>query len=308
MFCFSQRALITNTANINLTVYQTIYRKTYNINHQLLENPFESHDKCWFWGMLLTDGRINRTDLRWRMKYDSYPMLQYLRDTANSTHPIFLDAQPDGKYPNCELSLNSVKLAKRATKLMGCVPGRKSFEAVLPNEIHPEMLPTLIRGIVDGDGSWSFNLRHGRIDFRIIAANLSLLVSIKSVIKRECLRSSKDPGTIYKNNNAGTVWELRYCKQSECKHIGEWLYETKGYEGKKFQRFALFREFFDDNNTIASVHDRKFLIKQHMTQEKDKSDSVLRTLINMSTNVDEQPPQTTPFRFRNNFYKVQPPQ
>eukprot|EP01084_Bolivina_argentea_P267571 454221_1 len=308
MFCFSQRALITNTANINLTVYQTIYRKTYNINHQLLENPFESHDKCWFWGMLLTDGRINRTDLRWRMKYDSYPMLQYLRDTANSTHPIFLDAQPDGKYPNCELSLYSTKLAKRATELIACVPNRKSFEAVLPNEIHSDKLPALIRGIVDGDGSWTFALQAARVDFKICAANPSLLASIKSVINRECLRSSKDPGFIYKADNISRAWHLRYSKQLECKHIGEWLYETKGYEGKKFHRFALFQEFFDEKNTITNIHDRRFLIKQHIKHEKDKSDSVLRALINMSTNVDEQPPQTTPFRFRNNFYKVQPPQ
>eukprot|EP01084_Bolivina_argentea_P195192 334916_1 len=220
------------TKLINLSI-----RNKYSINHSFLDDGLISHEHAWFWGMLLTDGNISisvpsgsrNNTLRWAQKYDSYPMLESIRTVIQSTHPItFLVRKLNNKlYPACELNLHSKHLATSASHLIGCMPGRKTFDLKYPESMDPIFTSSLIRGIVDGDGCWGFmrrkQQRNPTIYLSFSSASITFLQSIQKVINQECLKSSSDPGKIY---GVKTYFQLNYHCQSELNEIGEWMYNT----------------------------------------------------------------------------------
>eukprot|EP01084_Bolivina_argentea_P064150 117036_1 len=91
----------------------------------------------------------------------------------------------------------------------------------------PVFTSSLIRGIVDGDGSWILTRRkHQRnpaIRLSFSSASITFLQSIQKAINRECLKSSSDRGKIYSDK---LYFQLQYHCQSELNEIGEWMYNA----------------------------------------------------------------------------------
>eukprot|EP01084_Bolivina_argentea_P042155 77763_1 len=183
--------------------------------------------------MLLTDGNIttsrNRYTIRWGQKYDSYPMLDSIRTVTQSTHHIAFGTQKVKSkiYPTCNLALASKHLTITAHGLLGCSPGRKTFDLIYPHSIDPAYASSLIRGIVDGDGCWVLDFKrtqnNPRIYFSLCSASITFLQSVRKVINGICLESSSDLGRIYPT---GSNFRLNYHCKSELNQIGEWMYNT----------------------------------------------------------------------------------
>ena len=153
--------LLHHTKDLVYLSHRCLLKKRYLINHRLLDDGLVSHDIAWFWGMALTDGTVATMskgstlyNLSWKLKYDDYSVLEQLRHIAGSDHFITFDASPNGLYPFCTLVLNSKQLVAGAVNLMQCNPRRKTFVLQFPEDIDPKFVPSFIRGLIDGDGSW----------------------------------------------------------------------------------------------------------------------------------------------------------
>eukprot|EP01083_Nonionella_stella_P229719 812766_1 len=190
----------------------------YCINHDFLDNGLISHKHAWFWGLFLTDGSIhcphaNGTPrgLIWSQKYDSYPMLETLRSVCGSTHPMIFGTRTDGISLYCLLSLYSSKLACTAQQMLGCVAYRKTFDLVFP-EMEEQYLPSIIRGIFEGDGSWVINrvAPYAYMRFSITSASFNFLRTIQRVINEHGLNTIQNTGKIYSH---GKHYELLYTRQ-----------------------------------------------------------------------------------------------
>eukprot|EP01084_Bolivina_argentea_P064151 117037_1 len=88
----------------------------------------------------------------------------------------------------------------------------------------PVFTSSLIRGIVDGDGSWEFRRTTASIALSISSANITFLQSVQKAINEMCLKSCSEAGLIY--HKGANAFQLNYLKQSECNQIGEWMYNT----------------------------------------------------------------------------------
>eukprot|EP01083_Nonionella_stella_P188441 694620_1 len=133
------------------------------------------------------------------------------------------------KYFCCHLRISSKSLTHAVAELLGCDPRRKTFDLQFPDDLDSGYFPSLIRGIVDGDGCWCMNLScRPQITFIISSASVSFLRSIKAVINKHCLNTKKDRGTIRRSGaETAQCFALVYCDTMECQTIGEWMYQPQ---------------------------------------------------------------------------------
>eukprot|EP01084_Bolivina_argentea_P195191 334915_1 len=296
------------------TLFNLSIRRKHSINHSFLDNGLISHQHAWFWGMLLTDGNISRYSLRWNQKYDSYLLLDSIRTVIQSTHPIAFEVkQTKNKlYAACYLAMHSKQLTTTACSLIGCLPKRKTFDLKYPDSMNPVFTPSLIRGIIDGDGSWVMQRRtktnYPMIYLTLSSANITFLQSVRNAINLMCLESRSDLGKIYSNK---TYFELKYHCQSECNQIGEWMYNNNKMDvnnglvlPKKLNRFLLFQELFIHQNDLTGVDKRK-IMDEFKEKEESYEKMMLKNIVAMSKNKTPAPLHYT-FRkqfmeFANNF-------
>lgn len=253
-----------------------------------MDNGIVSHQHAWLWGMLLTDGHIaarpRNHSIRWRQKYDSYTVLEKLRNIIGSTHNItFVPNGKNGKYMASLLNITNKNLALTAIGILGCHPSRKTFDLKFPN-VDPAFLPSLIRGIHDGDGSWSFNCRkYAQLKFVIVSANVRFLESIKSCINKYALQTDADAGKLCLHGN--NCYVLNYTAQSHIQTIGNWMYNSEYMDGafmeRKYNRFVLFDKIFLNETSIPSK-DRveQFMILRET--ERKEAEQQMQSLILMS--------------------------
>lgn len=141
-----------------------IYSNNLIFNPNLNENYFEFIDtpnKAYFLGLIISDGNIfeNLNNTRQMMlsitlnEYDEY-ILEKFRDELGSNRLIAHDGRGASS-----ISILSNKLCSDLAKY-GVVP-RKSFYTYLP-KLDDFLMPHLIRGILDGDGSVQTRIRENR--------------------------------------------------------------------------------------------------------------------------------------------------
>ena len=268
----------------------------YAINHEFLDHGITSHGHAWFWGMFLTDGHLmsNRC-VMWGQKFDRHEALSHLRDIVESTHVIYF--KKNGTNPACGLNLYSAYLARAAAELLGCDPSLKSFDLTFPC-IDPEFLPSLIRGIFDGDGSIVFNTSNSAVFFMICSASYSFLESIRRAINVHCFGTDSELGYIYSMIN-GTTYELRYLKQQQVHQLYLWLYQSQNrFMRQKHDRFKMFEKTFI-LQTIP-FKERQELMRHYLEEEAVRSREELERLIRMSRGTVNCPAH---FVFRPNFKK-----
>ena len=297
------------------------YKSIYNLNSEFLDDGLISHEHAWWWGWFLTDGGIStcrRTiqppkeyvvNIKWDLKYDSYPILQKLRQIVGSTHPIIFD-QPKGKpNPNVVLLIYSAHLCKEAAKLMKCDPWRKTFDLQFPTDIDALYLPALIRGIFEGDGCWLIRAQNGNVSmsFQITSANELFLQVIKRKINKYALRTHLDEGSVLPRKE-GHIFDLRYHKRIVCNDIGEWLYGSdqidKGlFMCRKYERFQLLQRLSMDDQSL-SKSDKVLMLSEHLNQEEIDLKRTLTELISMSRESKNKPEIPPCFRFRRKFFEI----
>lgn len=129
------------------------YKKSKVFSPLLKEDFFENIDterKAYFLGLLISDGNVFKTPNKQHSisitldKNDSY-ILEDFKESVGVTTKISSDNRGC-----CYVAVRSDKMAMDLSQY-GVVP-RKSLKTFLPS-IKQEMMPHLLRGILDGDGS-----------------------------------------------------------------------------------------------------------------------------------------------------------
>ena len=273
------------------SICQRRYVQTYAINSSFLDNGITSHEHAWFWGMLLTDGYIRISsktrEVSWHQKYDIYPTLEKIRNIAGSTHPItFSIPSSQGDYVSCRLIITSTRLATQAQILLGCHQSRKTFELQFPADVDPALMPSLIRGIHDGDGCWEISLSkiqsESSMTFSIASANAEFLRSIQVCINQHALNTSGKIGSIISEKGKRCGY-LKYFKQELLQAIRRWSYRVDNLDNafmhQKYDRFKFFENVFMQKH-ISRV-DRKVAIEQYRAKEQRAQENTLNELIRM---------------------------
>ena len=242
--------------------------------------------------------------MRWEQKFDSFPLLEHVRSMISSTHPLVFNIRtlkvfPGKQYPSCRLILCSKRLIEDAIVMLGCKPGRKSYDLQLPELIPEPLLPSLIRGIADGDGSWAFDTTNAAMSFELSSANESFLLNIRDIINEQCSLSSLAGNLI--PSHMGSHYYLRYRKISDCNQIGQWLYQpdiigTSPYMQQKYERFQFFLQLYVGNGRTKRT-DRRSEMMDFRKYEANKRHETLQSLISMC-NQNSEPSH---FRFSKSF-------
>ncbi len=157
--------------------------KKYSIN----ENFFDTitNESAYVLGWILTDGCIQyipqkKYCIRFQVK--DKEILEKIRDVMGGNQEIKQDKR-DGLWL---LIINSKKLVKRLMDL-GIVPNKTKI-TYISDEIPMSVMPALIRGIFDGDGSVSIfykNTTKRRLRSYICSASRALIDQIALILKDE---------------------------------------------------------------------------------------------------------------------------
>ena len=131
------------------------YAKATIYNPELKEDFFENIDceeKAYFLGLLIADGNVFIDDKDNRQASISITLDsgdEYLLETFRALLKINTSITHDGRGCS-QIAIRSNKMAQSLEKY-GVIP-RKSFDTYLPR-ISDDLMPHLLRGILDGDGS-----------------------------------------------------------------------------------------------------------------------------------------------------------
>lgn len=203
------------------------YSKAKLYSPNLVEDYFEKIDteaKAYFLGIIITDGCIHRAKGKQPMvcitldKEDKYIIEAFKREIKSNKN---VTGDGRGCY---SLQIFSTKMVNDLKKYG--VHERKSLNTVLPFNIPQHLYGHLLRGIFDGDGSYSFysRMNHGRCSHtkavRLCQGNKQFLSDVMKMINISC---GAEPVSIYKEKES--LWSIRYAKNDSMYKIISLLYK-----------------------------------------------------------------------------------
>ena len=200
------------------------YTKSQLYSPDLVEDYFsviDSQIKAYFLGLIITDGCLYSKNGKAPIvtltlhEQDSYLIEKFLKEIHSNKK-----VTSDGRGCS-EISISSSKMVSDLRKY-GLLE-RKSLYAVFPNNLDTEYYPSLIRGIIDGDGSISFYARKSRKShikaIRLCSGNEKFLLDVvdflHSIVGIDTVNTYKE-----KNN----LWSIAYRKTSSLIKLIDYLY------------------------------------------------------------------------------------
>lgn len=109
-----------------------------------------SKNKAYWLGWIVSDGSVNKYNLRLRLQELDIEILQKFKRDVLFTGPITIESNYNKKHQNlCNITLSSVKLIKDLFQLG--VISNKVHNTIFP-EIPNDFISDYLRGFFDGDG------------------------------------------------------------------------------------------------------------------------------------------------------------
>ena len=200
------------------------YTKSRLYSPNLVEDYFNTIDsqlKAYFLGLIITDGCIYSKNGRTPsvsltlQKNDAYLIDRFIKE-IHSNKVVTTDGRGC-----CEVAINSSKMVSDLHKYG--VQERKSLQAIFPSNLPIDYYPSLLRGIIDGDGSISFYARKGRKchtkAIRLCSGNEKFLLDIVGFLHRVV---DIDPINVYRDKE--NLWSIAYRKTASLLKLIDYLY------------------------------------------------------------------------------------
>lgn len=200
------------------------YTKSRLYSPNLVEDYFNTIDsqlKAYFLGLIITDGCIYSKNGRTPsvsltlQKNDAYLIDRFIKE-IHSNKVVTTDGRGC-----CEVAINSSKMVSDLHKYG--VQERKSLQAIFPSNLPIYYYPSLLRGIIDGDGSISFYARKGRKchtkAIRLCSGNEKFLLDIVGFLHRVV---DIDPVNVYRDKE--NLWSIAYRKTASLLKLIDYLY------------------------------------------------------------------------------------
>ena len=211
---------ILNNANIPRYTRSRIY------SPDLKEDFFESidtEDKAYFLGLILADGCIYKSSTKENLvtltlqESDKY-ILDYFIKVLNSNKIATSDKR--GAY---SIQIFSNKMVSDLEKYG--LTERKSLHTIFPKMLNPNIYNHFIRGIFDGDGSYSFYTRKNRNvhvkAIRLCQGNKEFLEDILNY-----LHSTLGIKTLNLYKEKENLWSFAYRDNDSMLKLGTYLYDN----------------------------------------------------------------------------------
>jgi transposase len=180
-------------------------KKVYLINSNFFET-IDSEDKAYFLGLLIADGSINKNQIKLCLQKEDEYIIEEL------CFRLFVGKKPDLSYDReyAYVTITDDKLVADLAKY-GCVQN-KTFVTHLPT-VTKNVLPHLIRGLVDGDGG-VYNYSYKKI--ASLTGSETLIFQLQEILSELKINSST-----YKNKNSFTI---TISNQQSLKAFLNWIY------------------------------------------------------------------------------------
>ena len=200
------------------------YPKAKLNNPELRERFFKEincEEAAYFLGLLISDGNIFKDETGRQASIsitldlkDEY-MLKKFKETLNANTSIGYDGRGCG-----QIAIRSDIMAKDLAQY-GVVP-RKTNKTYLPI-ISPQLMPHLIRGILDGDGSIQASQNGNRFLHSISFCGTERLMSEISEYITNTLKLQQKPNVYNYADKA--LSEIKVANIKDMKIFGDWLYK-----------------------------------------------------------------------------------
>lgn len=186
----------------------------------------DSEDKAYFLGLLISDGNVyidnsgsgRQASISITLDLKDKYLLTKFKEMVNSNTNVSYDGRGCG-----QIAIRSNIMAQDL-KQYGVIP-RKSYYTYLPKNISNKMMPHLIRGIFDGDGSVIAKLNHdNRFLHSFSFCGTHQLMRDISDYCFDCLSLQQRP-TVYDYKDR-ELSELKIQNKNDMYIFGEWIYDN----------------------------------------------------------------------------------
>lgn len=210
-------------------------------NLSLDENYFEKidrPDKAYFLGFMLTDGNVFTKEniIRLCLSFKDEEILEIFKKVTGNENKITI--RKDEKHNERTFQLRSSKWKKDLAKYT--VVPQKTFISEMPI-IEEEMMPHLIRGMIDGDG-WITYKGHA-IGF---CGNEKTVTQLKQYLVKKL--NIYDVKVLHPRKN---LWQIGWASKKDIEKIGNFIYKDKDifYLKRKYNNFL---KIIQENTEVTS--------------------------------------------------------
>lgn len=213
----------------NILEKHNIARNNKYQNLSLDENYFETidrADKAYFLGFMLTDGNIslNENIIRLTLSSKDEEILNIFKEKTGNENKISI--REDEKHSERTFQLRCKKWKNDLAKYS--VTPQKTFTCEMPR-LSSEMMPHLIRGMIDGDG-WITAASH-QIGF---CGNEKTVNQLKDYLVQTL--NVYNVKVLHPENH---LWQITWASQKDIEKIGNFIYQNKDdcYLKRKYNNF-----------------------------------------------------------------------
>ena len=225
----------------NILEKNNIKRNNRYKNLKLDEDYFEKidrMDKAYFLGFMLTDGNVslNENIIRLSLSTKDEEILKIFKEKTGNENKIVI--REDEKHSERTFQLRSKKWKNDLSKY-GVVP-KKTFICEMPM-LQDDMMPHLIRGMIDGDG-WISVSSHV-IGF---CGNEAMVTQFKNYLVKTL--NVYDVKIIHASEN---LWQVSWASMKDILKIGNFIYQNKDdcYLTRKYNNFL---KIIHDNTEVTN--------------------------------------------------------
>jgi hypothetical protein len=193
------------------------------LNHDYFEN-IDSYDKAYFLGFLVTDGSVSSTNnsITITLKASDYQILEVLSNKIGNSNKLYFSQRNE-----VALRFKSAKI-KQDLAMHGVHPN-KTYNGISLPKIKDELMPHLIRGIIDGDG-WISVKSH---QFGLCGCE-ALVTHV-----RDYLANTIGVYRVKILHPSDYLWQITWGSKRDILSIGEYIYQGKRdcYFQRKYENF-----------------------------------------------------------------------
>ena len=183
-------------------------------------------DKAYFLGFMLTDGNVsvNGNIIRLSLSSKDKEILNIFKEKTGNENKICI--REDEKHSERTFQLRSKKWKDDLAKY-GVVPQKTSISEM--PVLSTDMMPHLIRGMIDGDGWISF--KSHQIGF---CGNKKTVNQLKEYLVKTL--NVYDVKVIHASEN---LWQITWASQKDIEKIGNYIYQNKDncFLSRKYNNF-----------------------------------------------------------------------
>lgn len=233
---------------LNILKRNNIKRRIYKL-YSYDKNYFkeiDTEDKAYFLGFMFSDGNNSIKNFKLALGAVDLHILEAFKKYLKSNSKIYRYKTKNGKYQDSVvLSIYDRMMCDDLSKL-GVIPN-KSLKIKYPEYLDYKLQKHFIRGLFDGDGSFSYNIninKHIRTQIGILGT-INLCNGIKKVIKNNLNINCG----VYKSKN---IYVLKCGRNKDVVKIMDWLYDcnnelklSRKYDKYMKVRDLMSRKFYE---------------------------------------------------------------